>query len=140
RAGLTRPIRSHQPRRSRPLCRISQSWPRRQNAKRRRRSGRRRNQPMMRRRRTMRRADLLAQLRSENEDWEGLLAAIGEDRMDEPGVAGAWTIKDIVAHLAAWRRRTVGRLEAVAHGRPEPEHEWPADLHEDDEINAWFHA
>jgi len=88
----------------------------------------------------MRRTDLLAQLRSENEDWEGLLAAIGEDRMDEPGVAGAWSIKDIVAHLAAWRRRTVGRLEAVAHGQPEPAHEWPADLHEDDEINAWFHA
>jgi len=60
--------------------------------------------------------------------------------MDEPGVAGAWSIKDIVAHLAAWRRRTVGRLEAVAHGQPEPAHEWPADLHEDDEINAWFHA
>src|SRR6266702_1565526 len=91
------------------------------------------------RRRTMRRTDLLAQLRSENEDWEGLLAAIGEDRMDEPGVAGAWSIKDIVAHLAAWRRRTVGRLEAAAHGNPEPAHEWPADLHEDDEINAWFH-
>ena len=54
----------------------------------------------------MRRADLLAQLRSENEGWEGLLAEIGEDRMDEPGVAGAWSIKDIVAHLAAWRRRT----------------------------------
>ena len=87
----------------------------------------------------MRRADLLAQLRSENEGWESLLAEIGEDRMDEPGVAGAWSIKDIVAHLAAWRRRTVGRLEAVANGQPEPTHEWPADLHEDDEINAWFH-
>ena len=88
----------------------------------------------------MRRADLLAQLRSENEVWEGLLAEIGEDRMDEPGVAGAWSIKDVVAHLTAWRRRTVGRLGAVANGQPEPTPPWPADLHEDDEINAWFHA
>ena len=87
----------------------------------------------------MRRADLLAQLSSENEGWESLLVEIGEDRMDEPGVAGAWSIKDVVAHLVAWRRRTVGRLEAVARGQAEPEHEWPADLHEDDEINAWFH-
>src|SRR5206468_3095597 len=39
-----------------------------------------------------------------------------------------------------WRRRTVGRLESVARGKPEPAHEWPADLHGDDEINAWFHA
>jgi hypothetical protein len=88
----------------------------------------------------MRKADLLAELKSENEAWEGLLADIGADRMEEPGVAGAWSIKDIVAHLAAWRRRTVGRIEAVANGQPEPAPSWPAELHEDDEINAWFHA
>jgi hypothetical protein len=88
----------------------------------------------------MRRADLLSELKSENEAWEHLLADIGEDRMEEPGVAGAWSIKDIVAHLAAWRRRTVGRIEAVANGQPEPAPSWPAELHDDDEINAWFHA
>jgi hypothetical protein len=88
----------------------------------------------------MRRAEVLAELKSENEAWEHLLADIGPDRMEEPGVAGAWSIKDIVAHLAAWRRRTVGRIEAVAKGRPEPAPEWPADLADDDEINAWFHA
>jgi len=87
----------------------------------------------------MRRAELVQQLHSEQHAWETLLAEIGEDRMEEAGVAGAWSIKDVVAHLTAWRRRTVGRLEAVAHGRPEPAHEWPAELHEDDEINAWFH-
>jgi hypothetical protein len=88
----------------------------------------------------MRRAELLAQLNSEHKEFEGLLGQIGEDRMEEPGVAGAWSIKDIVAHLTAWRQRTVGRLEAVAHGQPEPTPPWPADLHEDDEINAWFHT
>lgn len=87
----------------------------------------------------MRRAELIAQLNSEQEAWEGLLGQIGEDRMEEPGVAGAWSIKDVVAHLTAWRRRTVGRLEAAASGKSEPAHEWPAELKEDDEINAWFH-
>ena len=87
----------------------------------------------------MRRADLVAELNSEQDGWERLLAEIGEDRMEEPGVAGAWSIKDIVAHLTAWRRRTVRRLEAAAMGQPEPAHDWPADLYEDDEINAWFH-
>jgi hypothetical protein len=87
----------------------------------------------------MQRAELLAQLHSEQKAWESLLAQIGEDRMDEPGVQGDWSIKDIVAHLTAWRRRTVGRLEAVAKGQPEPKAPWPADLQEDDEINAWFH-
>jgi hypothetical protein len=88
----------------------------------------------------MRRAELLAELDSENQNWERLLAEIGEDRMEEPGVAGDWSTKDVVAHLAAWRRRTVGRLEAVAKGQPEPASEWPPELREDDEINEWFHA
>jgi hypothetical protein len=87
----------------------------------------------------MRRAELVSQLNSEQDSWQDLLAEIGEDRMDEPGVAGEWSIKDIVAHLTAWRRRTVRRLEAAATGQPEPAHDWPVDLHEDDEINAWFH-
>ena len=87
----------------------------------------------------MRRSELVQQMNSEQQAWETLLADIGEERMEEAGVAGAWSIKDVVAHLTAWRRRTVGRLEAVAHGRPEPAHQWPAELHEDDEINAWFH-
>ena len=88
----------------------------------------------------MRRAELLADLDSENQVWEGLLEDIGEERMEEQGVAGAWSIKDVVAHLAAWRRRTVGRLEAVAKGQPEPAPAWPAELRDDDEINKWFHA
>src|SRR6266849_7642266 len=88
---------------------------------------------------TTSKAQLLTDLQDEQAQWEALLGDIGEAHMTQPGVAGAWSIKDIVAHLAAWRRRTVGRLEAVAHGRPEPAHEWPAALHEDDEINAWFH-
>jgi len=87
----------------------------------------------------MRRAELLAELNSEQKAWEGLLAQIGEDRMDKPGVQGEWSIKDIVAHLTAWRRRTVGRLEAVAKGQPEPKPQWPSDLQDDDAINAWFH-
>ena len=87
----------------------------------------------------MKRAELLAQLNSEQQAWEALLGDIGEDRMQEPGVQGEWSIKDIVAHLTAWRRRTVGRLEAVANGQPEPKAQWPADLKDDDAINAWFH-
>jgi hypothetical protein len=87
----------------------------------------------------MRRAELLAELNSEQDAFEGLLREIGQDRMEEPGVAGPWSIKDVVAHITAWRRRTVGRLEAAAKGEPEPTAPWPAHLQEDDEINAWFH-
>jgi hypothetical protein len=59
--------------------------------------------------------------------------------MEQPGVAGPWSIKDIVAHLTGWRWRTVGRLQAALRGEPEPEPPWPAHLQTDDEINAWIY-
>lgn len=82
---------------------------------------------------------LLADLHREQEQWEALLAQIGESRMDQPGVAGEWSIKDIVAHLTGWRRRTVARLQAAQRGEAEPPPPWPAHLQTDDEINAWIY-
>src|SRR5919198_2082867 len=87
----------------------------------------------------MRKAQLLNDLHAENEGWEALLAEIGEARMTEPGVAGHWSMKDVVAHLTGWRQRTVARLQAAARGEPEPPSPWPAHLHTDDEINDWIY-
>ena len=33
--------------------------------------------------------------------------------MTQPEVAGGWSIKDIVAHITGWRRRTVNRFRAA---------------------------
>jgi hypothetical protein len=84
-------------------------------------------------------AELLAGLRAEYQGWQALLDQIGPARMDQPGVTGAWSIKDIVAHLTGWRRRTVARLQALGRGQPEPPPLWPAALQSDDEINAWIY-
>ena len=40
--------------------------------------------------------------------------------LEQPGAMGDWTFKDVAAHLTAWRRRTVVRLEAAARGEAEP--------------------
>jgi hypothetical protein len=80
----------------------------------------------------------LNKLREENDQWEALLAEIGEDRMDTPGVAEQWSIKDIVAHLTGWRRRSVARLQAAARHEREFASPWPPHLETDDEINAWI--
>ena len=85
-------------------------------------------------------AQLLADLRNEETQWQALLAAIGEERMTQPGVAAEWSIKDIVAHLTGWRRRTVGRFQAALRHEPESAPQWPPHLHDDDEINAWIYA
>src|ERR671936_655861 len=88
----------------------------------------------------MNRNELIAEMKAEYVAFEELLAQIDEKRMEKPGLAGSWSVKDVVAHLTAWRRRTVGRFEAVARGEPQPKPEWPRELKEDDEINEWFHA
>ena len=87
----------------------------------------------------MEKSELLNGLQEEYRQWEAFLDRIGPARMDQPGVAGPWSVKDIVAHLTGWRRRTVARLQAAQHGEPEPPPPWPSYLHTDDEINAWIY-
>ena len=82
----------------------------------------------------------LAELHDENASWEALLDEIGEANMTQPEVAGGWSIKDIVAHLTGWRRRTVKRFEALLRHEPDFSPPWPPELQEDDEINAWIYA
>ena len=85
-------------------------------------------------------AQLLADLQGEQAQWEALLGDIGEDHMTQTGVAGEWSIKDIVAHLTGWRRRTVKRFQAALRREPSPPPPWPPHLHTDDEINAWIYT
>lgn len=55
-------------------------------------------------------AQLVRELKQENADWQALLDDIGEANMTQPEAASGWSIKDIVAHLTEWRRRTVKRI------------------------------
>ena len=92
---------------------------------------------------TVTKGEVVAAINRELEAWDALLAQVGEDRMLETGPLGDWTFKDLVDHLTAWRERSLQRLEAAAHGQPEPPAPWPAEFaYESDDdlnaINAWF--
>lgn len=85
---------------------------------------------------------LLAEMQSEQAAWLTLLDEIGEENMTQPEVAGGWSIKDIVAHITGWRRRTVLRFRAALDPTVDMTPYWPAELDEDDEvdeINAWIY-
>jgi hypothetical protein len=86
----------------------------------------------------MNKSELLNWLQGEYQQWEAFLDQIGPERMDQPGVAGDWSVKNIVAHLTDWDRWLVARLQAAQRGEPEPLPPWPAQLQTDDEINAWI--
>lgn len=83
------------------------------------------------------RDELLARIEAERAAWRDLVNEVGRDRMEQPGPMGAWTFKDLAAHLTGWRERTIGRLEAGPGNEPPPP--WPAQLQSDDEINVWIH-
>lgn len=87
----------------------------------------------------MNKSDLLNWLQEEHQRWEAFLAQIGPERMDQGGVAGNWSIKDIVAHLTGWNHRLVASLRAAQRGEPEPPPPWPAHLQTDDDINSWIY-
>ncbi|MFL5735571.1 MAG: ClbS/DfsB family four-helix bundle protein [Chloroflexia bacterium] len=85
------------------------------------------------------REEALAAFDAARREHQDFLASIPRERMTEPGATGPWSVKDVIAHVTAWRGRTLARLEAAAAGRPEPPPPWPPELDEDDPINAWFY-
>ena len=87
----------------------------------------------------MNKSDLLNWLQEDNQQWEALLAQIDPKRMDQGGVAGHWSIKDIIAHLTPDHHRLVANIQAAQRGEPEPPPPWPAHLQTDDDINAWIY-
>lgn len=88
----------------------------------------------------MNKSQLVTWLNDEQQKWDLLLAAIGEGRLEQTGVSGDWSMRDIIAHLAGWQYWQLARLRAAGANRAEPAPPWPADYTSDDEINAWMYA
>jgi hypothetical protein len=62
------------------------------------------------------RAELLA---AEDAAWRELwatLARLRQEDWERPGAAGAWTPKDVLAHIACWHAEAVRVLEGVRAG------------------------
>ena len=87
----------------------------------------------------MTKSELLNWLREEYEKWETFLDQIGMERMEQSGVNGDWSMKDIVAHLTGWQPRLTARIQAAQRGEVEPPPPWPPNVQTEDEINAWIY-
>ncbi len=59
---------------------------------------------------------LLADLRAERAAWDALLARVPAGRLTEPGAAGAWSVKDIAAHLTYYEKWLADRLHEQLRG------------------------
>jgi len=87
----------------------------------------------------MNKSELLNWLQEQVQQWETFLEQIDPAHMDQPGVNGDWSMKDIVTHLTGWNRWLVVRLHAAQRGEAEPLPPWPASLQAEDDINAWIY-
>lgn len=91
-------------------------------------------------------ADLLRTLDEGRRLWEEALARVGEARMEEPGVVGDWTTKDVVAHVGFWERWVSGKLATSLAGQETSilgpfENELPPEARDwdTDQLNAWVY-
>lgn len=83
-------------------------------------------------------SEILQLIKTERGAWDALLASIESRRMTQPGVAGDWSVKDVIAHLTIWEEKPLALLEArrgrgVVQARP-----WPDGMSTDD-TNDWIY-
>jgi hypothetical protein len=86
----------------------------------------------------MNKAQLLDEMNTGYAAFENMLAPLDEKEMNTSGVNGDWSIKDILAHLAAWQRYLVIRLQAAARNE-EPAVHGLVDDEDTDKMNAHFY-
>ena len=74
-------------------------------------------------------------LRDMDKAWRALMDSvrgIPESLMSEPGVSGQWSVKDILAHIAAWDRETTRVVMQILRG---DEPQWPIHDQKFNDVN-----
>ncbi|HLZ81311.1 MAG TPA: DinB family protein [Ktedonobacteraceae bacterium] len=64
----------------------------------------------------MDKTELLAMIQSDRAQLDGLLAAMSAEQMCKAALEHQWSVKDVLAHIAAWERKCVGWIQAGLHG------------------------
>jgi hypothetical protein len=62
----------------------------------------------------MNRADFLDKVGTARRAWEGTIARVPANRLTEPVLAGGWSVKDAIAHVAWSEREVIGVIRERA--------------------------
>ncbi|HLZ23820.1 MAG TPA: ClbS/DfsB family four-helix bundle protein [Ktedonobacterales bacterium] len=93
---------------------------------------------------TMSKSALLAEIDTARAGWDALIGDVPEARMTEPGAAGTWSVKDVLAHVAVYERWAADQLNAMMRGETEmyvaPDTPPGADTEDTDRQNAAYYA
>jgi hypothetical protein len=67
----------------------------------------------------MKRERLMQRLNRAWNDIQASYAGLPDEHLTEPGLAGAWSVKDVLAHITTWEAETLQHLPHIlAGGRP----------------------
>jgi hypothetical protein len=58
------------------------------------------------------------------QEWLETLDGVPENRMTEPGAAGEWSIKDLMAHVAFWDDTAADAADARGAGKTPEQFDW----------------
>ena len=72
-------------------------------------------------------------MRAEHARLETLLAGISDDRFAQPGQFGAWSVKDMLAHITFWEQRLIAYINGAKESLIQPGEEEQVAI---DRINA----
>jgi hypothetical protein len=59
-------------------------------------------------------------------EWLDALSSVPEERLSEPGAAGEWSVKDLMAHVVFWDDTVADAAEARASDRRLAQFDWQA--------------
>jgi hypothetical protein len=62
-------------------------------------------------------AELLHQMREGRAAWDALIAQVPETLLTEPLLSDRWSVKDLIAHIAAYEQWTAAQIKAAHEGR-----------------------
>ena len=68
----------------------------------------------------MDRQQLLNQLDKAWRAFQESYAGLSESQLMEPGVAGTWSVRDVLAHVTTWEEEALKYLPAILEGRKPP--------------------
>ncbi|MBM4466464.1 MAG: ClbS/DfsB family four-helix bundle protein [Chloroflexi bacterium] len=62
---------------------------------------------------------MLDLIRQERKRFDNVFRQINEMHLAEAPIVDGWTVKDVVAHVTTWERRTITWLATAARGEPQ---------------------
>lgn len=81
--------------------------------------------------------DVVDALEDSHEQFLDALEGLSDEQMQEPGVVGGWSVKDLVSHLSAWEAELVKLLWQVQQGQRPSSAQFSSTPV--DELNALWH-